>query len=332
MDSCSTDAQFGAATPIRGITDRTIVAALSDDLSAGRAAVVTGFIGRAPDGATTTLGRSGSDLTATTIAAALGASDVILWTDLAGLLSGDPSVVDDPQVIRHLHYREAVEMSYYGTRLLHPRAMIPAQDAGLSVHVKSFLDPEAVGTVVDGQFSTAEQPVKAVRAIPAQALLSVEGKGMAGVIGVSGRVFKALADEGVSATMISQAGSEASICLAVDKALAEAGASSVKRELRPELSRGEVEDVAVRRHASLVAVVGLGMAHQPGVAARALASLADAGINILALAQGSSELNITIAVDEADARNAQRCLHETFALGRRSNPVTSSQAAHRAAG
>ena len=310
----ATDAQFGAATPLRDVAYRTIAATLGPELAAGRTPVVTGFIGCAPDGATTTLGRSGADLTATVLAAALKIPEVTLWTDTAGLLSGDPAVVERPAVIGQLNYREAVEMSFYGTRLLHPRAMIPAQAGGVSVRIRSIVQPEQPGTVVDGQFTADDRPVKAVRAIAAQALLSVEGKGMAGVTGVSGRVFQALADEAISATMISQTGSEASICLAVDKTVAESGASAIKRVFRPELSRGEIEEVAVRRHAGLVAVVGLGMAHTPGVAATALMALADAGINILALAQGSSELNITIAVDEHDVKEAQRRLHTVFGL------------------
>lgn len=311
----ATDDQFGAATPLRGIVDRTIAAALSPDLAADRVAVVTGFIGVAPDGATTTLGRSGSDLTATVIAAALGASEVTMWTDGPGLLTADPDVVADPVVIRHLNYREAAEMSYCGTRLLHPRAMIPAQAAGVSICLRNVRDLDRPTTVVNGQFSGTEQAVKAVRAIHGQALLSVEGKGMAGVAGVSGRILQELARQAISVTMISQTGSEASICLAVDKSVAEVGAAAIKRVLRPELSRGEIEDVAVRRHADLVAIVGLGMAHRPGVAARALTALADGGISIVALAQGSSELNITVAVDEHDVDQAQRRLHAAFGLG-----------------
>ena len=309
-----TDDQFGAASPIKTIADRRIVAALQDDLTAGRVAVVTGFIGHAPDGATTTMGRSGADLTATTLAAALDASQVILWTQGTGLLTADPTVVADPRVIPHLNYREAVEMSFYGSSLLHPRAMIPAQASGLSVRVRSVVDPHAPGTLVDGRFTSESRPVKAVRAIREQALLSVEGKGMSGVVGVSGRVFVALAEAGVSATMISQAGSEASICLAVDKRTAELGAAAVRRALRPELSRSEIEDVAVRRHVGLVAVVGLGMAHRPGVAGTAMMALADAGISILAIAQGSSELNITVAVDDQDVDETIRRLHGTFRL------------------
>ncbi|MEO1334387.1 MAG: aspartate kinase, partial [Myxococcota bacterium] len=317
----SSEGAYLSATPLPTVARRTLQAALATDQKEGRVSIVPGSIGQGPHGATARFGPSGADITAMLVAEAVDAAEVILWTDADGLLTGDPTVIDDVTVIEHLHYREATEMSFYGTRQLHPRAMIPAQSAGLSVMIRNIAEPNRSGTVIDGRFSRSERPVKAVTAIHGQALLSVEGKGMAGVTGLSGRIFTALADAGVSATMISQAGSESSICLAVDKRVAERGASAVRRALQTELSRAEIEEVAVRRQADLVAVIGRGMAQQPGVAAATMQALADAEINILALAQGSSELNITVAVDARDRAEALRQLHRTFRLHEGRRPI-----------
>ena len=311
-----TDDRFGEARPLGGVFERTTQAALHPLLAAGRVPVVTGFTGRAPDGSTTTLGRGGSDLSATLIAAALGADEVTIWTDVDGVFSADPRVVPGARVIQHLNYREAAEMSFYGAKVLHQRTMIPAQSARIPVITRNSLRPEAAGTVVDARFTPGSHPVKAVSAVRAQALLSVEGKGMAGVPGVSARVFGALAARGISVTMISQASSESSICLALPAAQAEEAALALREAFRPELSRGEVEEVGLKPGVGLVAVVGLGMARTRGVAARATGACADAGVNILAIAQGSSELNLTFALEEADLDRGVRALHEGFGLHR----------------
>ncbi|MCA9552093.1 MAG: ACT domain-containing protein, partial [Myxococcales bacterium] len=205
---------------------------------------------------------------------------------------------------------------FYGAKVLHQRTMIPAQTRRIPVVTRNSLRPEAEGTVVDARFTPGSHPVKAVSAVRAQALLSVEGKGMAGVPGVSARVFTALAARQISVTMISQASSESSICLALPADQAEDAALALREAFRPELSRGEVEEVGLRPGVGLVAVVGLGMAHTRGVAARAMGACADAGVNILAIAQGSSELNITLALDEADLERGVRALHEGFGLHR----------------
>ncbi|MCB9650628.1 MAG: aspartate kinase [Deltaproteobacteria bacterium] len=307
-----TNACFGEAQPLGGVYERTTQAALQPMLEAGRVPVVTGFCGRAPDGSTTTLGRGGSDLSATLLAAAMAADEVTIWTDVDGVFSADPRVVSGARVIRHLNYREAAEMSFYGAKVLHQRTMIPAQTRRIPVVTRNSLRPEAEGTVVDARFTPGSHPVKAVSAVRAQALLSVEGKGMAGVPGVSARVFTALAARQISVTMISQASSESSICLALPADQAEDAALALREAFRPELSRGEVEEVGLRPGVGLVAVVGLGMAHTRGVAARAMGACADAGVNILAIAQGSSELNITLALDEADLERGVRALHEGF--------------------
>ncbi len=311
-----TDDHFGEANALMGISDRTIVAALRPRLLRGEIPVVTGFCGRAPDGATTTLGRGGSDLSATLIAAALSADEVTIWTDVDGVFTADPRVVPEARAIRQLNFREAAEMSYYGAKVLHQRTMIPIASLGIPVRTRNSFVPEAVGTVIDGRITPGSHPVKAVTAVRDQCLVSVEGKGMAGVPGVAARLFKAIASARISVTMISQSSSESSICLAVPGERAIDAEQALKREFRSDITRGDVDEIAARRGVSLIAAVGLGMARTPGVAARVFTALARRGVNVLAVAQGSSELNITLAVDHDESAGAIRALHAEFGLDR----------------
>jgi bifunctional aspartokinase / homoserine dehydrogenase 1 len=311
-----TDGSFGEASPLSGIADRTVQAALTPHLSAGRIAVVTGFCGRAPDGATTTLGRGGSDLTATVIAGALDADEVTLWSDVDGVYSADPRVVPEARVIPQLNFREAAEMSYYGAKVLHQRTMIPVAGKGIPVRSRNTSRPKMPGTLIDGRFTPGSHPVKAITAVRDHALLSVEGKGMAGVPGVAARVFGALAARDISVTMISQSSSEASICFAVPADHALGAEAALKRTFRADISRGAVEEIVVRRGVGLVAAVGLGMARTPGVAARLFTALARHGVNIYAIAQGSSELNVSLAIADDDVPDALRAMHSEFGLDR----------------
>ena len=312
-----TDANFGEATPLGPVADRTIAAKLSPLLEQGEVPVVTGFCGRAPDGATTTLGRGGSDLTATVIAAALGAESVCLWTDVDGIYTADPNLVPETRIIPQLNYREAAEMSFYGANVLHQRTMIPVARKGIPVRSRNTFAPQQPGSVVNGLFTPGSHPVKATTAVRAHSLISVEGKGMAGVPGMAARVFHCLAADGISVTMISQSSSEASICLAVPAAQAGDADAALKRAFRSELGRGFVEEIVVRDHVALVATVGLGMAQTPGVSARVFTALAQSQVNVLAIAQGSSELNISLAVAEPDVDRALRAIHDEFGLHRR---------------
>jgi len=311
-----TDASFGEANPVAGAVSRSIAAALTGPLEQGAIVVTTGFLGRAPDGSTTTLGRGGSDFSATLIAAALRADEVVIWTDVDGVYSANPRVVPEARRIRQLNFREAAELSFYGAKVLHQRTIIPVASLGIPVRIKSSFEPDAEGTTVDVRFTPGSHPVKAISAIGKQALVSVEGKGMAGVPGVAARVFGALARLGISVTMISQSSSESSICLAVPEDDAEAAELALKQAFRSQISAGDVDEIVVRRGVGLVAAVGLGMAHTPGVSGRLFAALGKRRINVLAVAQGSSELNISFAVDQAQADDAIRAVHEDFGLHR----------------
>jgi len=311
-----TDANFGEANPLSVVADRTIKAAITPHLEAGQTPVVTGFCGIAPDGATTTLGRGGSDYTATLIAGAISADEVTIWTDVDGVFSADPRVVPGARCVEQLNYREAAELSFYGAKVLHQRTMIPVTRQRIPVRTRNSFNADAPGTLVNDQFTPGSHPVKAISAVKAQALVSIEGKGMSGVPGVAARVFQSLASRQISVTMISQSSSESSISLVVPANEARAAAAALKAEFRTDLSHGDIEEILVEPSVGLVACVGLGMAHSPGVAGRVFSALGDASVNILAIAQGSSELNISLAVKEAETPLAVRTLHDAFGLHR----------------
>jgi aspartokinase/homoserine dehydrogenase 1 len=310
-----TDGEFGEASPQPG-AERTITGRLLPLLDQGIVAVVTGYCGRAPDGATTTLGRGGSDLSATVLARALRADEVVIWTDVPGVFTADPRIVPEARTIAQLNYREAAELAYYGAKVLHQRTMIPVASLGIPVRTRSSFEPAHPGTLVDRGFTPGSHPVKGISAIRGQCLLSLEGNGLAGVPGVSARLFGALASRRISVTMISQSSSEASICFALPSADADEAERVLKAEFRPELSRGYVEEIVVQRGVGLVACVGLGMAHTPGVAARIFGALGKRRVNVLAIAQGSSELNISLALREQDVPEAIRALHSELGLHR----------------
>jgi aspartokinase/homoserine dehydrogenase 1 len=311
-----TDAHFGGASPELAATDRAVRTKIRPFLSRRVAPVVPGFIGSASDGQVTTLGRGGSDLTATLIARSLRASSVTLWKDVAGLLTADPRIVADAHVIPQLHPREAAELAYYGARVLHPRALIPLGDRPIPILVRPFADPSAPGTEVSARRTLRKHPVKAVSSITEQALVTVTGNGMLGVPGIAARTFGALQREGVSVSLISQASSEHSICFSVPNSSAEKARQALRSAFGDEIAHREIDGVEVRTGMATLAVVGLGMSGAPGIAARVFDALASGGINVVAIAQGSSELNISVVVEQRDAMAATRRIHGAFQLNR----------------
>jgi aspartokinase/homoserine dehydrogenase 1 len=264
----------------------------------------------------TTLGRGGSDLTAALVGRALGAGRVHLWKDVPGLLTADPKVVPDARVLAQLNVREAAELAYYGAKVLHPRALIPVIGRKVPLFVRPFGDPASEGTEVSERATGLDVPVKALSAAPGQALLTVEGNGMLGVPGVAARTFAALQREGISVSLISQASSEHSICFCVPAESAEPARRCLSAAFQEEITHREIDGVAVKPGVITIAVVGLGMAGTPGVAQRVFSALAGSGINVIAIAQGSSELNISAVVEEAQSREAQRAIHAAFQLGK----------------
>ncbi len=311
-----TDAHYGHASPDYDRTDRAARRVLRPLLARRIIPVVPGFLGASPEDDITTLGRGGSDLTATLLARALGASRVSLWKDVPGLLTADPRIVPDARVIPALHTREAAELAYYGAKVLHPRALIPLAGRKIPLYVRPFADPASAGTEVSERVAAAQLPVKALSAATHQALVTVAGNGMLGVPGIAARTFAALQQRRISVSLISQASSEHSICFSVPDPAARDARTALLHEFRDEIERREIDGVEVRHGVATVAVVGLGMAGTPGVAAGVFSALSSGGINVVAIAQGSSELNISVVVDGDRAAEAQRRIHSAFQLSR----------------
>jgi aspartokinase/homoserine dehydrogenase 1 len=287
--------------------------------------VVPGFIGAGHDGAVVTLGRGGSDLTATVLARALDARETTLWKDVAGCMTADPRIVPEARVVTVLDAREASELAYYGARVLHPRTLIPLR-SGMTLRLRPFADPTASGTtIVVGRIARGA-PVRAISGISEQALVAVSGTGMLGVPGVAARVFGTLAAAQVSVSMISQASSEQSICFTVPGNRATDVADRLRAAFADELARREVDEIGVRSGLTTVAVVGSGMARTPGIAARIFGAVARTGVNVVAIAQGASERNVSFVVDESDAPAATRAVHAAFRLDK----VGGGRAARRA--
>lgn len=313
------DGRFGDAAPNIARTEIAAQNIFPDKLRAGDIVVVPGFIAAGTTGATgsqaavVTLGRGGSDLTATVTARALGAKEVTLWKDVPGFLTADPRIIPEARVVPLLDPREASELAYYGAKVLHPRALIPL-DARTTLRIRPFNQPEAAGTEIVQGRSMAGSPVRALSAMTAQALVTVAGNGMLGVPGIAARTFGALAHAGISVSLISQASSEHSICFTVPESAAELAEKELRAAFATELERNEIDSVEVLLGVATVAVVGSGMARTPGVAARVLGCIADAQVNVIAIAQGSSERNISFIVNKASVPKAVRAIHSTFSL------------------
>ncbi len=297
---------------------------LGGPLSKGLLAVVPGFIGAGPEGEVVTLGRGGSDFSAAILARSLDASRVTLFKDVDGLMTADPRAVPDARVLPELHYREAAELAYYGAKVLHPRTMVPLVEKRIPLFLRNTFNPGFSGTRIAQDVGAGSYPVKALTAIQGQALLSVEGNGMMGVPGIAARTFAALSAAGHSVSMISQASSESSICFVVPQAEADGSKKALVRAFALELQTGLIDAIKLEREVALVAVVGLGMAGRPGIAARTTAPLAKEKVNIHAIAQGSSELNITLAISQQDCAKALRALHQEFQLDKL-RPLADSQ-------
>ncbi|MGK2860024.1 MAG: ACT domain-containing protein, partial [Thermoanaerobaculia bacterium] len=239
-----------------------------------------------------------------------------LFKEVDGLMTADPASVPGARVIPELHYREAAELAYYGAKILHPRTIIPLADRKIPLTIRNAFHDEAAGTRISSTAPAGEYPVRALTAIRGQSLLSIEGKGMIGVPGIAARTFTALSDAGHSVTMISQSSSEASICMVVPASEAKHATEALDNAFELERRLKLIDRVRAESGMALIAVVGLGMQHRVGVSARTFAALAAEGVNIVAIAQGSSELNITVAIAGADVEKSLRALHAEFQLDR----------------
>jgi aspartate kinase len=311
-----TDSRFGSAVPLIGETGEKAQAGLRPILDKGRVAVVTGFIAANEDGIQTTLGRGGSDYTATILGRALVADEVWIWTDVNGVMTTDPRVVPEAHPIAHLSYAEVSELSYFGAKVLHSQAIRPARRDNIPVRILNTFEPDHPGTLITQEAKETNKTVKAVTAIKNMSMVSLEGQGMAGIPGVAGRTFTAVARTDTNILMISQASSEQAICFVVPTPDVPKVVAALEDELTRELERRDLDRIKVEDDTVIIAVVGSGMKGTPGVSGRLFGALGKGKVNVVAIAQGSSEFNISLVVTKGDAEKAIRAIHQEFALER----------------
>ncbi len=310
-----TDDRFGNAAPLLDETRERVRADLSPRVEAGVIPIVTGFIGATRDGVTTTLGRGGSDYSASVLAAALSSRECRIYTDVNGVMSADPRSVPGARPLAQLSYAEAAELSYFGAKVIHPRTVLPAVEAGIPVRILNTFDRGFGGTLITADGSRGKSIVKAVTSLGGLGLVTIEGAGMSGVPGMAARVFDTVAADGVSVLMISQSSSENNICFVVPREYTERLLTDLRGAFASELGRHDVGRVFAEAPVAIVAAVGEGMKGTPGVAGRLFSALGRENINVVAIAQGSSELNISLVVDEAQRDAAVRTIHEEFHVG-----------------
>jgi aspartokinase/homoserine dehydrogenase 1 len=274
---------------------------------------ITGFIATDPRGVQTTLGRNGSDFSASIFAALLDAAEIHIWTDVDGVLSADPRRVPGAQVIDSLSYNEAMELAYFGAKVIHPQTMAPAVGRDIPIWIRNTFAPHKPGTLICAA-PRSSLPVKGITSIENVALVNLEGAGMIGVPGTAHRLFGALREEGISVILISQGSSEHSICCAIPQEQAARAKSVLETAFGRELAEGQIQNVEVTPDLAILAVVGDGMAGMPGVSGKVFGALGNAHINVRAIAQGASERNISVVVDGPQATRALRAAHASFYL------------------
>ena len=279
---------------------------VADDFSG--TLIITGFIASKARGVQTTLGRNGSDFSASIFGALLDAREIHIWTDVDGVLSADPRRVPDATVIDALSYNEAMELAYFGAKVIHPQTMAPAVGGAIPIWIRNTFAPHKQGTLICAQPQSL-LPVKGITSIEHMALVNLEGAGMIGVPGTAHRLFGALREEGISVILISQGSSEHSICCAIPQDQAARAASVVRAAFEQELQEGQIQSIDMDLDLAILAVVGDGMAGRPGIAAKVFNALGSASVNVRAIAQGASERNISVVIEERQATRALRAVH-----------------------
>ncbi|MFP3896582.1 MAG: aspartate kinase, monofunctional class [Anaerolineales bacterium] len=310
-----TDDRFTRANPLLEETTRKARERLLPLLERGIVPVVTGFIGATVEGTPTTLGRGSSDYSATFLGRCLSADEVWIWSDVDGVMTADPRIVPEARTLSSLSYGEVAELSFFGAKVLHPRTIRPVAEMDIPIRVLNSLQPEHEGTLITREL--CEEPlIKGITAIRDMCLITVEGRGMQGVPGVAGRVFTAVARSGTSVLMITQSSSEQHICFVVRSQDRPAVVQEVEDELELELMRGDIEGVHTQNGVAIVAVVGAGMLDQAGIASRVFNALAAREINIISIAQGSSDYNLSLVLDAENVDEGVRAVHKQFELDR----------------
>jgi len=309
-----TDDRFGDASPLMEVTKFQVREKLSPLLAAGKTPVVTGYVGATQSGDTTTLGRGGSDLTATIIAASIDADEVWIWSDVDGLMTADPRIVPNAQVLREISYEEAGEMAVFGAKALHPRTLEPVGEKGIPVRFRNTFKPQDQGTVVKRNPKLySKSVVKAVAIVKAVAVITVAGASMVGKPGSAARIFDVMGRSGINVLMISQSVSESNISMVVARSAVEKGANALELAL---LGQGGYRHIQTEDDVSAVAVVGGALRATKGIAATAFSAISAKGINIKMIASGSSNQNLSLIVAEKDAKETVRAIHSAFHLER----------------
>ena len=310
-----TDSVFGGAEPLMEPTAQRCAARLLPLIQQGVVPVVTGFVGATVDGVPTTLGRGGSDYSGAIVGAALEADVIEIWTDVNGVMTADPRIVPEARTVSQLSYEEVAELAYYGAKVLHPKTVIPAIRKRIPVRVMNTFEPDHPGTVIRERSNSEEHgTVKGITAIKGMTLMTLAGRGMAGVPGIAARAFGAVARVQANVLMISQSSSELNICFVIPAANVALAEQVLHDEFRREVERGDIERIDAQGKIVVVAVVGSGMRGTPGLAAGVFTAVAQKRINVIAIAQGSSEANISFVIDESEAPTALRAIHDHFEL------------------
>ncbi len=314
-----TDEFHGGAEPQMERTRGRSHARILPLLERGIVPVATGFLGATQTGELTTLGRGGSDYSATILGAALDADEVIIWTDVDGVLTADPRLVPEAQTIPEISYREAAELAYFGAKVLHPKTLRPVVQAGIPVWIRNSFSPEKPGTKITPQGQNIGGGVKALTAIRDVTLISVGGPGIVGLPDVVGRTFSTTAEVRANVLLISQSSSQNDICFGVSSADAQTTVDALRKEFAQDLDHHKVEHIRVDPHIAIVAVVGQNMCGIPGIAGKTFNAMGKAGVNLIAIAQGSSETNISFVIEEQSVVPALQSLHREFGLHKSAN-------------
>jgi aspartate kinase len=305
-----TDDHYGAASPLWNETQPRLDAELIPAVERGVVPIITGFIGQTLNGHITTLGRGGSDYSGAIFAAGTNSDELIIWTDVDGVMTTDPRIDQRARVLPYVSYEEVGELAFYGAKVLHPKTVQPILDRQIPLYVRNTFNPTHPGTLIGPESRPSATVIKAVTAVRSVSLLTVSGRGMMGVPGIAGRTFLAVARAGANILMISQASSEQNFCFVVLDDRAPFAKTAIEAELADEIARRDVSGVNIFPDAAIVTVVGAGMHGTPGVAGRVFTTMGDNGINVIAIAQGASECSISFVVSKSDLDRAVLALHE----------------------
>jgi aspartokinase/homoserine dehydrogenase 1 len=305
-----TNSNYGSAAVDFSITDKKITGYFA--ASSAELFLMPGFIASDSTGAHTTLGRGGSDYTAAIVAAALSAQVLEIWTDVSGMMTADPRLVTNVKIIPQISYQEAMELSHFGAKVIYPPTIQPVRGKGIPTWIKNTFAPTDNGTVIQKESSNNTNSIRGISSINSIALLSLEGSGMVGIPGFSKRLFEALAEKKINVILITQSSSEHSICVGIDAAMSETARKIIDEAFAYEIETKKVDPIVVEKDLAIVALVGDNMKSHPGISGKMFGNLGRNGVNVRAIAQGSSERNISAVVSTQDVKKAINVLHEEF--------------------